>query len=46
MAERTPLQALQVTIKKKGYDWKAAETPQGAMSVEEQKSLLKTGKKG
>jgi C1A family cysteine protease len=40
MAQKKTLNALQATIKKKGYDWVAAETPQGAMSAEEQKSLL------
>ena len=40
MAQRRTLGALQTVIKQKGYDWVAAETPQSAMSDEEQKSLL------
>jgi C1A family cysteine protease len=39
MAERT-FQAIQTAIKKKGYDWEAMETPQSAMSEEQQKNLL------
>lgn len=40
MAQKRTLGALQTAIKQKGYDWVATETPQSAMSDEEQKSLL------
>jgi len=40
MAQKKTLGALQATIKRKGYDWQAAATPQGAMSNQEQKNLL------
>jgi len=38
--EKTPLQALRDTIKRKGYEWDPEDTPQSAMSAEDQKSLL------
>ena len=38
--EKTTLQALQTSIKRKGFDWVAAETPQSTLSESEQKSLL------
>jgi len=39
MSEKS-FQAIQTAIKKKGYDWEAAETPHSSLSEEQQKGLL------